>query len=212
VTGATGPTGATGSIGATGTIGVTGPTGQMTAVFSDAAIMATSSGATSYNLRYTTASGYSPIVFTSFSGATAMSKDITINAAANTFTIQRSGYYEITADVAYFFVRGEWSDNGFKGRIWNASTSTSLRDFSICGHTADWSLNNQSINDYFPLPTQDIIVPLTAGQSIQLLYNLTSGVAGNLSHSWLGNNPENGSFPQVSNVGVSFVIQRIGDL
>lgn len=223
-TGATGPTGslgaqqlggtgATGSTGLQGATGGTGPLGQRIAVFSDASILATYSGATAYDLRFSNPmTAFSPFAFTGFSGASATSKDVTINGAVNTFTVQSSGYYEITVDTTIFFVPGEHGDIRFTGRIWNASTLTSLRDFSKVSHTEDAGFYDSNSN-YFPLPTQDIIVPLQAGQSIQLLYNLKASIAqvGQLSWMFLGNDPQ-ASFPEVPNVGVSLVLQRVGDL
>lgn len=210
-TGPTGVTGATGSTGPTGASGITGATGPMgpisaePSIFANAAILAGTTGSSLYNLQNTDAA-FVPISFTGFVGAEAAVQDITLNGACDTFTINTSGLYRITSDLAVFGLTATLvTEQYIWAQIWNATTNTSIRDFSLG--------TSEEGFDWMP-ETQLVVVPLNAGDTIQFRYQLyPNATAGTDSELYLGTAPPiNASIVvgSIANVGASLTIQRIG--
>jgi hypothetical protein len=198
-----------GSLGATGISGPTGLTSAAAATFVNAAILGGSTGPDLVNLKNTGAS-FTAIGFTGVSGATASSENVVINSTADTFTILTTGMYRITADLAFFApVFEPLFDQFVWAQIWNATTNTSLRDFSLGTHVVIGK------GPTWMPETQLLIVPLNAGDAIQLRYQLfPTASPGTDSHICLGTAyPQNPAIkvPSIPNVGASLTIHRIGD-
>jgi hypothetical protein len=189
---------------------VTGATGVEQAIFANAAIVAGNTGDT-YNLKNTDAA-FVTIGFTGYSGATATAKNISINSSCDTFTVLTSGYYRINANFAFYAVPFELNFEQYVwAQLWNQSTSTVIRDFSL----GTYSSGYRSDGPDYMLKAQNLIVPLNAGDAIQLQYQLfPTAPLGTDSQLFLGAEPFAGD-PTKSpgpTVGISLTLVRIGDL